>query len=230
MSEPSAIGSGAAQLSRLGKLADGLMIVGGSEMTRRMVRPLGFRAFGEVPLYAVATASAPPSAACEAHPITPELIPAPPNPTAPWLDFERPASWLRACLTCPAIAMDLCSVRCDGQTVGEVLLAFAPGQARIAAFWPRSSEPSARAALLVAARQLAAQRTGIDEVACMANAPDDRRALEDAGFRAVGSVPMFVLAPLSSIPEAARLSFHMLDGDFAFLHDGRPRPWLPPAE
>ena len=67
---------------------------------------------------------------------------------------------------------------------------------------------------------------GTDEVVCMANAPDDRRALEDAGYRAVGAVPMFVLTAASTIGDDDRLAFHMLDGDLAFLHDGYPRPWL----
>ena len=227
MSEPSAIGSGAALLSRLNKLADGLLIVGGSAMTQRMVRPLGFRPFGDVQLYAVAAAAPRPPAAYETRPLAATVLPRAPNSAPPWLAFERPASWLSACLSCPALPMELSSVSRDGHPLGELMLAFAPGQARVAAFWPRSTEHSARAALLVAARQLAAARDGIDEVVCMANAPDDRQALEAAGFRAVGAVPMFVLAALSTIGDTDRLAFQMLDGDLAFLHDGHPRPWLP---
>lgn len=227
MSEPSAIGSGAALLSRLSKLADGLLIVGGSAMTQRMVRPLGFRAFGEVQLYAAAAGSRPPVAAYETQPLTPALLPRPPGPAPAWLAFERPVSWLSACLRCPALPMDLLSVRREGHPLGELMLAFAPGQARVVAFWPRFSERSQRAALLIAARQIAEARAGIDEVVCMANAPEDRLALEDAGFRAIGAVPMFVLAAASAIGDSDRLAFQMLDGDLAFLHDGHPRPWLP---
>lgn len=229
MSEPSAIGSGAALLSRLRKLADGLLIVGGSEMTQRMVRPLGFRAFGEVQLYACAASSSPEPVSSAApygtHPLAPTDVPRAPG-TAPWLRFERPASWLAACLACPALPMELSSVSRDGHPLGELMLAFAPGQARVVAFWPRSVAPAEQAALLIAARDLAAARSGIGEVVCMANAPDDRRALEDAGYRAVGAVPMFVLAAASTIGDHDRLAFHMLDGDLAFLHDGFPRPWL----
>jgi hypothetical protein len=226
MSEPSAIGSGAALLARLSKLADGLLIVGGSEMTRRMVRPLGFRPLGEVGSYATAAAPTPDALACEAQRIAPAAV-VRPEPPASWLDVETPSAWLSACSSCPALPMELYRVSQAGQTLGDLMLAFAPGQARIAAFWPRSGEPSQRAALLSAARQLAAARSGVEEVVCMANAPQDRRALEDAGFGAVGSVPMFVLAPASALEGAAGLAFQMLDGDLAFLHDGQRRPWLP---
>lgn len=226
MSEPSAIGSGAALLSRLNKLADGLLIVGGSAMTQRMVRPLGFRPFGEVQLYAAA-ASPPASPAYEIQPLAPTALHLAPGSAPSWLTFERPASWLSACLSCPALPMELSSISRDGHPLGAVMLAFAPGQARVAAFWPRSSEPTERAALLSAARQLALARGAVDEVVSMANAPEDRRALEAAGFRAVGAVPMFVLSAASTIGDADRLAFHMLDGDLAFLHDGHPRPWLP---
>ena len=232
MSEPSAIGSGAALLSRLNKLADGLLIVGGSAMTQRMARPLGFRAFGEVQLYAAAAASrspepGPKAASYEIRLIAPTALPRPLGPAPSCLGFERSASWLSACLACPALPMELVSVSRDGHALGELMLAFAPGQARVAAFWPRASDPAQRAALLVAARQLAAARAGVDEIVCMANAPDDRRALDAAGFRAVGAVPMFVLAAASMIGDGDWLAFHMLDGDLAFLHDGHPRPWLP---
>ena len=227
MSEPSAIGSGAALLSRLSKQADGLLIVGGSEATRRMVRPLGFRSFGEVQLYATPAATPARAGASETRPLAPAALPRSPSAPGPWLDVERPPSWLGACLTCPALSMELSSVTRDGRSLGELMLAFAPRQARVAAFWSRSGEPSERAALLLAARELASTRADVDEVVCMANAPHDRRALEDAGFQAVGSVPMFVLAAASTIADADRLSFHMIDGDLAFLHDGQPRSWLP---
>ena len=228
MSEPSAIGSGAALLQRLSKLADGLLIVGGSETTRRMVRPLGFRGFGDVHMYAAPATPRPSAPPHRVHPIAPDaLAGAPPGGPSPWLSAERRAEWLRACLDCPATPMALLSAGDAARSFGELVLAFAPGQARIAAFWPASARPEERAALLRIARRHAAERSDTDEVVCMANAPHDRAALEDAGFQAVGSVPMFVLAPSSVLSDDDRLGFQMLDGDLAFLHHGEPWPWLP---
>jgi hypothetical protein len=222
MSEPSAIGSGAALLARLSKLADGLLIVGGSETTQRMVRPLGFRALGEVQRYAAERAPAQPGYSAEA--LSPAELSAAVTSSPGWLAVEPRAPWLSACLACPATPMTLASIRSGARVLGEVAFAFAPGQARIAGFWPSRAEPSTRAELLAAARQVGSQRPGVDEVVCMANAPHDRRALEEVGFMSVGSVPLFVLA--SGISADAQLSFQMIDGDLAFLHDGRPRPWL----
>ena len=100
MSEPSAIGSGAALLSRLAKLADGLLIVGGSETTRRMVGPLGFRASGEVSLYA-APALPSPATPSRLRPLAPDALPGP-SETPPTWSVERQPAWLEACRRCPA--------------------------------------------------------------------------------------------------------------------------------
>jgi hypothetical protein len=227
MSEPSAIGSGAALLQRLRKLADGLLIVGGSEPTRRMVRPLGFRPFGDVHLYAApATASRGPC--CSLSPLEPEALQGEPAQAgSPWLEVERHPAWLRACLTCPETPMALYAAHDGERPLGELLLAHAPGQLRIAAQWSRSGEPADRALMLHTARSQAAEHAGVGEIACMANTPRDRLALEAAGFHAHDAVPMFVLASRATVGDGEALSFQMIDGDLAFLHHGKPQPWLP---
>lgn len=228
MSEPTAIGSGAALLSRLSKLADGLLIVGGSEATRRMVRPLGFRALGEVQLYAASASSASKAASSiSIRAVTPETLQsADTSARGPWIGVDRQPTWLRACLSCPATRMLLLAVSRDGHPLGEFLLAHAPAQARIVGFWPASPEPGDRAALVRAAHAYASAEGGHAEIVAMANAPHEAHPLEAAGFHSTGSVPMFVLARPGTLLDDDQLAFQMLDSDFGFLHDGAPRPWL----
>lgn len=236
MSEPSAIGSGAALLQRLSRLADGLLIVGGSAMTQRMVRPLGFRALGDVIRYA---ATAAPEGAAEelarlarqeglslsrGIPATQRDCEGRPE-EGPWLAILRTPERLEDYLGCPAAPMSVHTVRRGATLLGGFVLALAPGQARIAAHWTAEGRPEDDLSLLRIARSQAARHAGVDEVVCMANAPAEQRALVAAGFASAGSVPMFLLSP-SIVDAEVRVSFQMLDGDVAFLHHGGPQPWL----
>jgi hypothetical protein len=239
MSEPSAVGSGAALLQRLAAHADGLLIVGGSELTQRMARPLGFRALGSVTRYAAAVpgpgAVLPATAAdaarlarctvsrtslaedCQSEHSQAESV---------WLSFERSPGRLQEYLQCPALEMTAHTARCADMPLGGFLLAFAPAQARIVALWgvpPRSDD---HALLVRLAHRQAASHPGVEEVVCMANAPTDQQALAAAGFAALGDVPMFLLASPLTIGTDQRVAFQMIDGDVAFLHHGEPQRWL----
>jgi hypothetical protein len=231
MSEPSAIGSGAALLQRLAKLADGLLIVGGSEMTRRMVRPLGFRALPDVTLFAApaqADATAASIATEEAATSFPQRLLDPTledctgvEPPAPWLTTLRTPERIQDHLRCPAVA----AFAYGAHGAGGFVLTVAPGQARIAALWAARDQKDLRP-LFRAARRVATRQPGVTEVVCMANLPVERDALAAAGFREAGTVPMFLLDSTRRLGQGAQLSFQMLDGDVAFLHHGTPQPWL----
>jgi hypothetical protein len=117
-------------------------------------------------------------------------------------------------------------VRRDGTIIAAFVLALAPRQARIAAFWDVSPSGDNLASVVRLARREAAARGSIDEVVCMANLPAERAALVAAGFQPVGSVPMFLLASPSDIDAHTAVGFQMLDGDVAFLHHGAAQPWL----
>jgi hypothetical protein len=235
MSEPSAIGSGAALLQRLSKLADGLLIVGGSEMTRRMVLPLGFRAFPGVTLFAspVETDATASSLASKQAPTSlPSRLVAPTledctgiEPPVPWLTTLRTPERIQDYLSCPAVATTVYGVHSAGRRSGGFVLTLAPGQARIAALWA-ARDPQHLPAVIHAARGVASRQPGITEVVCMANLPIECDALTAAGFRDVGSVPMFLLDTARCLGQGAQLSFQMLDGDVGFLHHGTPQPWL----
>jgi hypothetical protein len=237
MSEPSAIGSGAALLQRLSRLADGLLIVGGSAMTQRMVRPLGFRALGDVIRYAapVVPALAKDDLARLTRQEGLSLSPAVPATEQgcegipseeQWLTFLRTPERLDGYRSCPAAPMSVYTVERDAAPLGGFVLALAPGQARIVAHWSATSRPEHHAALIRLARCEAALHAGVDEVATMASHPVEQRAIVAAGFQPVGSVPMFLLASTADVGAEVRVGFQMLDGDVAFLHHGGPQPWL----
>ncbi len=247
MSEPGAIGSGAALLQRLSKLADGLLIVGGSSTTQRMVGPLGFRAIGDVTRYvASVTSPSTPGAGCAATTFSPEVaedvsVQRVAHPThrdckraelpEPWLFFAQTPERLVDCQSCPAAPMAVYTARRTRSQHGEedaplggFVLALAPGQARIAALWTVSPDSEAQELIVRLARAQAQKQPGVSQVVSMANTPVERKALLAAGFQLAGAVPMFVLA--RELDANARLSFQMLDGDLAFLHHGAPDPWL----
>jgi hypothetical protein len=235
-SEPNSIGAGAALLKRLAGLADGLLIVGGSASTQRMAKPLGFRAAGEVSCHAwrVPAARELGTLSTSEHQ-APGALPSPaahdPDPdgcfTPPgWLRFRRTPERLSTLTSCPALQFESHAVSQHGALLGGFVLAFAPFQARVAAFWCRSERQSDLVALLQVARERASAHENVEEVVCMTNLPAECQALAAAGFQACPGVPMFVLAPGTRLSAATRLVFQMLDGDLAFLHHGVRQPWL----
>lgn len=246
MSEPSAIGSGAALLQRLARLGDGLVIVGGSTMTQRMAGPLGFRAVGEVTRYVASAASetpdgAPTGAVCAREDDAGVCVrlteqPAPQDcesvePPEPWCRFAHTPERLQDYQSCPATPMAVYTAsrpsspqRENDVRLGGFVLAFAPEQARVVALWTASSSSEDQALIVRLAYHQAVKHPGVTEVVSMTNAPMEQRALAASGFQPAGSVPMFVLA--RELDADVRLSFQMLDGDVAFLHRGAPDPWL----
>jgi hypothetical protein len=247
-SEPSAIGSGVVLLKRIAALADGLLIVGGSDVTRRLVRPLGFRPFGDVmrhariggagllvpdPVESIGSVGieASVSLAPDDDVVTRadealgrELLDA--SPGQDWLQFRRSPSALRELASCPAARFQTYCVLRNGAQLGGFVLAFVPFQTRIAACWSEDGTAEAARAVLASACRQAQTEAATDELVCMANVPAEEQALRALGFQACGPVPMFVLAAREVIPDATHIRFQMLDGDVAFLHHAQPQPWL----
>jgi hypothetical protein len=244
-SEPSAIGSGVVLLKRIAALADGLLIVGGSEVTRRLVRPLGFRAFGDVMRHARTGPGGPlvPDPAAPLDSISVDAVLSlddavtrggaaldlelpDASPGQDWLQFRRSASALHELASCPAARFQSYVVVHDGAPLGGFVLAFVPFQTRIVACWSETGSPEAARAVLAGACRQAQTEAAADELVCMTNVPAEEQALQALGFQACGPVPMFVLAARELIPDATRIRFQLLDGDVAFLHHAQPQPWL----
>ena len=235
-SEPTAIGSGAVLLKRIAALADGMLIVGGSAATQRMVQPLGFRPFGEVARYArtlehPAQVSATSAFLGDGYTVArldgnpDQAIPDVPA-GADWIHFQRSPQALQTFMRCPAAAFEGYAIAKHSAVVGGFMLSTVPFQTRISALWSAQARTEDCALILEGALHQAALRGAGGEVVCMSNVPAERQALEALGFTLRGSVNIFLLASSELIPDATRIRFQLLDGDVSFLHHGVPQPWI----
>jgi hypothetical protein len=225
---PELIGVGAALLSKLAKVADGVLVVGGSGMTQRMLGPLGYRRLADVRRYA-APASGVPSTGAEPLAVRPVAgAAAPPaldDVFHPQLVASRSPALYAAWRECPAVRCEPFEVLEQGQVLGGFMLAQSPGQARAIDVWCRSARAGDWARVLGAARAHAAGLESVAEVVTLANTELEQQALDAAGFLDCGSLPMFVRSALP-LPSELGLRFQMIDGDAAFLHHGREERWL----
>ncbi len=142
--------------------------------------------------------------AAEAVPATSLPWPVPKHGTAV---LERSAPAMIYWLQCPAAAMELYAVENGANIEGYFLLAFAPGQARLADCWLESDDPDAWEALVHLAVRQAALRSGIAEVAALC------------------SEPLLVRATNGIRLPAAGIRIQMLDDDAAYRHSGARLFW-----
>jgi hypothetical protein len=230
--EPTALGSGAALVKRLAALADGMVVAGGSDITRRMARPLGFRRFGERIAYARPAAARPEPElgdhSVERMDLIPDAeCPRRDSPASGQLEFHRSAAALRELLRCPVAPMEYHVVSRSGSRIGSFLLAHAPAQMRIAGLWPDSDEAGDLRALVELAARQAALRPDVAEVAYLSTTSREALALAGAGFRACGTEPLSILVAPEVIADPTSIRFQMIDSDAAFLHHGAPVRWNP---
>ena len=139
--------------------------------------------------------------------------------------LERSAPAMRYWLQCPAAEMELYAVEHGSETQGYFLLAFAPGQARIADCWLDSDAGDAWEALVHLAVRQAARHRGVAEVAVLCSEPLLAGALRRCGFHARGSRPLLVRATNGMRLPAAGIRIQMLDDDAAYRHSGSRFFW-----
>lgn len=233
-SAPSAVGAGASLLKRIGAMVDGLLVIGGSEKTQRMVRPLGFRPFGSVTRYALPRSQVTARFSAPEHPTQQtrrysqtdlragtELTRPVSTPIS--LHAERSTGALADFARCAIAPSTYHEVRNAGELTGSFVLTLTPGQARISdawaiepAHWDRVHEAACRAAL-----------TFVDalEVACQTNDLEQERSLRGLGFQSCGSDALFLLASKEHMANDAHVRFQLLDSDLAFLHQGSTERW-----
>jgi len=233
---PSAVGAATSLLRRIAATVDGVLAIGGSDKTQRIVRPLGFRPFGRVARYAARRANLE-SRLGEGPHKSVALRPYTDSDLAAGLTVLRPASTRRAVHSehdgnalrdlcrCPTAPSTYYEAHASGELLGSFVLTRVPGQARIADAWAtheRCWEP-----LMSAACQEALCMAGIDEVACQTNDALQAQALERSGLQECGSDPLFLLTSTTLIPDEAHVRFQLLDSDCSFLHQGTPERWSP---
>ena len=139
--------------------------------------------------------------------------------------LERSAPGMLYWLQCPATPMELCAVEHGAEVEGYFLLAYAPGQVRLADCWLDSGEPEAWQALVQLAVQQAARHSDVAEMVAMSSEPLLAGALERCGFHARGSRPLLVRARNGVRLPSTGIRVQMLDNDAAYRHDGSRLFW-----
>jgi len=139
--------------------------------------------------------------------------------------LERSAGVMSYWLQCPAAPMELYALENGAATEGYFVLAFAPGQARLADCWLDSEAPAAWEALVHLAVRQATRHAQVAEVAAICSEPLLAGALERCGFHARAARPLFVRAAHGIRFPATAIRIQMLDDDTAYRHSGSRLLW-----
>ena len=255
---PNAAGVGVSLMKHVGRLADTLLAVGGSEQTLQILPHIGFRACGTAegyvrvlhPLRFVDPFSAaswklpaklarrclwrwssrlvaptPWSVGRIALDETATLAEALPRARGGLAVFERSAGLLRHMLNCPIVPMELYVLRSQNEVRGYFLLAFAPGQARIADCWVATDEPDAWHALMQYAALQAWRHRDVAELVAWSSDSVMTRALLTSGFHRRNQQPIFLRSAVAEQITPGHMRVQMLDNDAAYFHHGIAELW-----
>jgi hypothetical protein len=255
---PNAAGVGVSLMKHVGRLADALLAVGGSEQTLRILPHIGFRPCGTAegyvrvlhPLRFLSASDAPrwklparlvrrsvwrlsaPVAVpagwsirrVASDEIT-TLAKALPRAAAELGVFERSEGLFRYMLHCPIVPMELYALKNQNDVRGYFLLAFAPGQARIADCWVATDDPAAWHALMQHAALQAWRHHGVAELAAWSSDAIMTRALVASGFHRRNQQPILLRAAAEEEITPGHLHVQMLDNDAAYFHHGFAELW-----
>jgi hypothetical protein len=139
--------------------------------------------------------------------------------------LERSAAVVRYWLRCPAAAVELYAVENGAAVEGYFLLAFTPGQARLADCWLDRDDPEAWQALVQLAVRQAARHAGVAEVAALCSEPLLADALVRCGFHARASRRLLVRTSNGRRLPSAQIRIQMFDDDTAYRHSGSRVFW-----
>jgi hypothetical protein len=243
-------GGGIALLKYLARANDGLLGIGGSDETRRLLPHLGFRAAGHAtgyarPLFplrilrgatwrsltrlarAIYRGSAP--QALEPHwrarrltaDELSQITSVSPRPGNGLAVTERSVGLFRYFLSCPAVPMQIYAVEDGTRVRGYFLLVSVPGQVRIADCWMDSHEPADWRALVLCAVAQARHDPQAAEVVAWASDALLAGALRSCGFYARFKLPVSVRPSVADAMPEGTLRVQMLDKDDAYLSLGR---------
>jgi hypothetical protein len=144
-----------------------------------------------------------------------------PAPRADLAVMERTAGSLAHALECPTARMELYAAQRGGEIRGYFLLAFVPGQARIADCWAVDTVPQDWAALVQLAIDTAKRDSGVAEIMAWSSEPVLTQALTSCGFHERHELPLSLRPGRGSDCRIPALRVQPLDNDAAFLHQGR---------
>jgi len=246
-------GAGIALLKRIGQMVDGIFIAGGSETALKILPALGFREIGKATRFALPLcplakllddsfgswrpfarfarnlfwnlfwkmmrSSSRISPGWRVRKLSAGELAGVQFPARKTL-FERTVPEIAFFLACPAAPAEFYLVERDGAPRGYFVLSMAVNQCRIAEAWIESDDW--RTLYMLAIREAAANRN-IFEIATAANNEMEIQALKEVGFKIRGQIPLLLWTPGGSGPDSIR--YQLVDGDAAYLHDGRNAFW-----
>jgi hypothetical protein len=255
---PNAAGAGVSLLKHVGRLADALLVVGGSEQTLRILPHIGFRPCGTAEVYVrilhplrllntfgAAVWKLPARFArrslwrLSSRVVAPAgwsirrvasnevrtLVEALPRATAGMGAFERSEGLFRYMLHCPIVPMELYALKNQNEVRGYFMLAFAPGQARIADCWAATDEPAAWHALMQYAALQAWRHRDVAELVAWSSDAVMTRALVAGGFHRRDQQPISLRSAAEDQIISGCLRVQMLENDAAYLHQGFAELW-----
>jgi hypothetical protein len=144
-----------------------------------------------------------------------------PIPRADLAVMERTAGSFAHALECPTARMELYVAERGNETRGYFLLAFVPGQARIADCWAVEPITEDWAALVQLAVDTARRDTSVAEVMAWSSEPVLSQALTSCGFHRRHELPLSLRPSRDSDCRIPVLRIQPLDNDAAFTHGGR---------
>jgi hypothetical protein len=139
--------------------------------------------------------------------------------------FERSPALFEYFLGCPIAPMRLYALEQAGRARGYFLLAFAPGEARLADCWLDSDDPAAWRGLISCAVRTAAA-SDCPTLATLASEPGLSRGLLECGFQVRRTLPVQWLPVAGTKFPGESLHIQMLDFDGAYLYHPEPQATL----
>jgi hypothetical protein len=138
--------------------------------------------------------------------------------------FERSEGLFRHMLNCPIVPMELYVLNRQDRVCGYFLLAFAPGQARVADCWAATDEPGAWHALMQYAALQAWRHHDVAEIVAWSSDAVMTRALVEGGFHRRNQQPIYLRTTVENAIISG-LRVQMLDNDAAYFHHGVADLW-----
>jgi len=149
-----------------------------------------------------------------------------PTPAATGDVIERSVAGLRYFLACPIVQVALFSISQSGRPRGYTLLAYTPGQVRLADCWIDSESPEDWQTLINCAVQAARQWPDAAELITWSSDAQHAANLRACGFHVRMHLPVSLRFRIREAGAAtAPIRVQMLDNDAAYHFQGRAQLW-----
>jgi hypothetical protein len=122
---------------------------------------------------------------------------------------------------CPSVPFTWYTIAKNGRPRGYFSLAVAHGQSRVADLWMTTQSVDDYAAAHTLAALVSLRDTSAAEIIATSCWDGCSQALSASGYRFVSATPIMVSGAATKELGDAPIDFHMVDCDFAFLHEGR---------